>query len=173
MKHFLYLLFLGVILSTAVHAQEGNIKIGADLNQLRNTQGGFFDYSDPEAVNIKVSVWGFVRYPGRYLVPSYVNVRDLLSYAGGPTDEAHLDDLRLFRVNADSSQSLIKFNYDDLLWGEKLTKDKEKIPNLTVGDVLLVPGAPRFYFRDYFSMGLSVFSALISLGILVLNIARK
>lgn len=173
MKQFLYLLFLGLLLTTTMFAQEGNIKIGADLNQLRNTQGGFFDYSDPEAVNIKVSVWGFVRYPGRYLVPSYVNVRDLMSYAGGPTDEAHLDDLRLFRVNQDSSQSLIKFNYNDLLWGEKLTKNKEQIPNLTVGDVLLVPGEPRMYFRDYFNMTLSVVSTLISLSILVLNIARK
>lgn len=173
MKHFLYLLFLGLVLSTALYAQEGNIKIGADLNPYRNNQGAFFDYSDPEAVNIKVSVWGFVRYPGRYLVPSYVNVRDLLSYAGGPTDEAHLDDLRLFRVNPDSSQTLIKFNYNDLLWGEKLTKNKEQIPNLTVGDVLLVPGAPRFYFRDYFSMTLSVVSTLTSLTILILNFVKK
>lgn len=173
MKQMFYFLVLTFLVSQTLFAQEGNIKIGADVSQFRNTQGGFFDYSDPEAVNIKVSVWGFVRYPGRYLVPSYINVRDLLSYAGGPTDEAHLDDLRLFRVNTDSSQSLIKFNYNDLLWGESLTNHKEKIPTLTVGDVLLVPGEPRMYFRDYFNMTLSVVSTLISLSILILNIVKK
>lgn len=165
--------FLFFLLFQLTFAQSGDIKIGADLSQFRNSQGGFFDYSDAEAVNIKVSVWGFVKYPGRYLVPNYITVRDLISYAGGPTDDAHLDDLRIYRVLEDSTQTLLKFSYNDLLWGENLKSSKTKVPNLTVGDVLVVPGEPRLYFRDYFTMTLSVVSTLISLSILILNIVRK
>lgn len=160
------------LLPAFLSAQTGDIKIGADLNQLRNTQGAYYDYSDPEAVNIKVSVWGFVRFPGRYLVPNYINVRDLLSYAGGPTENAHLDDLRVFRILPDSTQTMIKFDYNDLLWGENLKSRKVTAPNVMVGDILLVPGEPRLFFRDYFTMTLSVISTLISLTILIINIVK-
>jgi len=169
-KLFFVLAFF--FLNQIIFSQTGNIKIGADPTNFRNSQGGFFDYSDPEAVNIKVSVWGFVRYPGRYLIPSYSNVKDLLSLAGGPTDDAHLNDLRLYRVAKDSSQQLMRFDYDNLLWGEGDKLARERNTQLNVGDILLVPGEPRLYFRDYFSMTLSIVSVLISLAILILNITK-
>ncbi|MGE5364083.1 MAG: SLBB domain-containing protein [Bacteroidota bacterium] len=172
-KFFLFLCFLTFLSPSLFRAQTGDVKIGADPSNYRNAQGAFYDYSDPEAVNIKVSVWGFVKFPGRYLVPSYINVRDLLSYAGGPTDEAHMDDLRLYRILPDSTQTMLKFNYNDLLWEKDLKSKKLDIPNLTVGDILLVPGEPRLYFRDYFTMTLSVISTLISLAILIINIVQN
>lgn len=171
MKKVYFVLFI-LILPGFIYSQTGDIKIGRDPNIRTATQGGFFDYSDPEAVNIKVSVWGFVRYPGRYLIPSYSNVRDLISYAGGPTDDAHLDDLRLYRNN-DSTQALLKFDYNDLLWDPELKSNRQKPPEIQVGDILLVPGTPRLYFRDYFTMTLQIVSTLISLTILVLNITRR
>lgn len=166
------LLLLFILSNQFLLAQTGNIKIGADPSGWRGTQGGFYDYSDPEAVNIKVSVWGFVKYPGRYLIPSYSNLKDLLSYSGGPSDDAHLDDLRLYRIMPDSTQVLIKHDYNALLRGEDTNLGKEKQASLKVGDILLVPGEPRLYFRDYFSMTLSVVSVLISLAILILNITK-
>lgn len=168
----LVLVVLMFVLNQLLFSQTGNIKIGADPTNYRNSQGAFYDYSDPEAVNIKVSVWGFVRFPGRYLIPNYSNLKDLLSYAGGPTDDAHLNDLRLYRILPDSSQQLLKFDYDELLWGEGTILQKERNTRLNVGDILLVPGEPRLYFRDYFSLTLSVVSVLISLGILILNITK-
>ena len=47
------------------------------------------------------------------------------------------------------------------------------VPKLMAGDILIVPGAPRLYFRDYFSIGLSIFSALTSLVILIFTIVKK
>ncbi len=170
MKYF-FVLFILVGLQTTF-AQDKNVQIGSSLNPHMQSQGGFFDYSDPEAVNIKVSVWGFVRYPGKYVIPDYSNLSDLLSYAGGPTDEAHLDDLRLFRTKPDSTQELMKFNYNDLLWEDNLTMEI-KNPKLQAGDMVLVAGAQRLYTRDYVSLTVSVLSALISLSILILNIAKK
>ncbi|MGE5681604.1 MAG: SLBB domain-containing protein [Bacillota bacterium] len=164
--------FLTLLFSSFVFAQQGNIKIGADVDRYRQNQGGFYDYSDPEAVNIKVSVWGFVRFPGYYLVPSYTNPRELLSLAGGPTDAAHLDDLRIYRVMEDSTQKLLKFSYNDLLWEENLSTTKEKTPSLNVGDVLVVPGAPRLYFRDTLSLVLSVVSTVTTVVILILGLRK-
>jgi hypothetical protein len=173
MKHLLLLLIFLLISSPLVFSQQGNVKIGAEPNQYRQTQGGFYDYSDPEALNIKVSVWGFVKYPGYYLVPTYTTPKELLSYAGGPTDAAHLDDLRIYRVKEDSTQNMIKFSYNDLLWEPDLKTRKDTAPTLLVNDVLVVPGAPRYYFRDNLTMILSIVSAVTSIAILIVGISRK
>lgn len=150
--------------------QEGDTRFGADPRNFQRPQGAFFDYSDPEAINIKVSVWGYVRYPGIYMVPEYSSVMDLVSFAGGPSDDADLEDIRIYRVK-DQAQELIKFNYNDLLW-EKEVKNISPKGDLVAGDVLILPGEPRLYFRDYMSITLSVVSTLISLSILILNIAK-
>ena len=171
MNYFLKPLLLSLFLSIIVFAQNSELQVGSNTNQLRQNQGAFYDYSDPTSLNIKVSVWGFVKYPGKYVIPMESNVYDLLSYAGGPTEDAHLEDLRLFRTMEDSSQSMIKFNYNDLLWDENL-KELKSAPGLEAGDIILVPGSQRLYFKDYLQIGLSVFSALISLSILILNIAK-
>ena len=172
LKFFCLIIF--IIIVNTLQAQIKDYELGADVMGMRyQTQGGYFNYSDPEAVNIKVAVWGWVRYPGKYTVPSYTTVSDLLSLAGGPTDAADLEDLRIYRVNEDSTQSMIKFNYNDLLYESKLESRYRKVPKLDAGDILVIPGEPRLYFRDHFSIWMSLFSVLISLTILVLNIIRK
>ena len=151
-----------------LYAQD-DLQIGSSFDQFRQAQGAFFDYSDPESVNIKVSVWGFVKFPGKYVIPYYSNAYDLLSYAGGPTENANLEDIRIFREGEDSVQTFINLDYDDFLWNKKLTSHKQA-PKVIAGDILLVPGEDRLYFRDYFTLTLSVVSVLISLAILVINI---
>ncbi len=170
MKYFL-LLFVIIAINSSF-AQDKDVQIGSSLNPRMQSQGGYFDYSDPEAVNIKVSIWGFAKFPGKYVIPEYSSLSDLLSYAGGPTDDAHLDDLRLFRTKPDSTQELMKFDYNDLLWEDNLTKEI-KNPKLQAGDMVMVAGTQRLYTRDYVTLTVSVLSALISLSILVLNIVKK
>jgi hypothetical protein len=146
-------------------------ELGADkINGRGNYNGGYFNYSEPQSINIKVSVWGFVKYPGRYFVPINTTVTDLLSYAGGLTDDAHADDLRLYRVLDDGTNKLFNFNYNDLMWGDSLELTKRDIPSLTASDILVVPGSPRLYFKDWASLALSLVSVLISLSILILRI---
>lgn len=163
------LFYFVALLSITINAQE--VRIGSDLNTQRQTQGGFFDYSDPQSLNITVSVWGNVRYPGYYLIPSYLNAKDLLSLCGGPTDAAHLEDLRIYRTKNNESQELIKFDYNDLMWNEDI-KTIVPAPSLEPGDIFVIPGSPRFYFKDYFQITLSIISTLISLTILIINISR-
>lgn len=173
MKKLLIILVV-LILSQKYFAQQNtDIQVGSDPTSSRRGQAAYYDNSEPNAVNIKVSVWGYVRFPGRYLVPDYTTVKDLLSYAGGPADGAELEDLRLLKTLPDSSSSLIKFNYNDLLWGDKLSNKYVKTPRLGVGDVLLVPGRPRLSARDYLQMTLSVVSTVVSITVLVVNLTKK
>lgn len=164
--------FLLIFFSFSIftYAQD-DIRIGTSARDYYRGQGGLYDYSDPETINITVFVWGFVKYPGQYIIPVYSNVNNLLSLAGGPTDDANLDDLRIFRINKDSSQTMIKFNYNDLLWEDDLSGEI-KIPEITAGDILLVPGEPRFYFKDYFSLVTSVIGTLVSIAVLFITIYK-
>lgn len=173
MKKLILLFFLFSSLFPALlFAQQGNVKLGSEMGQYRQYNGGFYDYSDPEAVNIKVSVWGFVRFPGYYLIPSYTTPKELMSLAGGPTDAALLEDLRIYRVREDSTQTLIKFSYNDLLWEKQLSSKKDNSPSLLVGDVLVVPGEPRFYFRDTVSLVVQITTALISVLAFFITISK-
>ena len=174
MKHFNSAFIFILFVCVSIQAQEKDYQLGADVMSFRtNQQGGFFNYSDPEAVNIKVSVWGWCKYPGRYTVPSYTNVLDLISFAGGPSDGAILEDLRIYRIKPDSTQEMIKFSYNDLLYGEELKDGSLKIPKLEAGDVLLMPGEPKIYTKERVSMWTSVLGAVISLTILILNIVKN
>jgi protein involved in polysaccharide export with SLBB domain len=164
------LLFLLLLFPVMVFGQS-DIQIGSSLNQLRQSQGALYDYSDPESVNIKVAVWGFVRFPGRYVIPINSSVNDLLSLSGGPTDDAHLNKLKLIRMAEDSSQVVMDLGYEDVMW-DKEVRVFNSNQEVTAGDILVVPGEQRLYFRDYLSLSLSVVSTLISLSILILNIVK-
>ena len=40
----------------------------------------------------------------------------------------NLDNLKLFRINPDSTQTIIQFDYNDLLWSDKELEKPVKIP---------------------------------------------
>ena len=167
---FIFFACLAVFPFTHSFAQN-DVQIGKSLREYERYRGGQFDYSDPDAINIKVLVWGYVEFPGQYIIPASSSVNDLLALAGGPTPDAHLDDLRLFRINPDSSQTMVKFNYNDLLWNNRLTKDI-KVPQLHAGDILLVPGSPRYFLKDYLGLTLSIVTALSSVAVLIITILK-
>ena len=120
-----------------------------------------------------MQVWGYVRFPGQYIIPATSGVNDLLSLAGGPTQDANIDELKLFRINPDSSQTIIKFNYSDLLWNDNTLSRPLKIPKLHAGDILLVPGSPKWYAKDYVGVVLSIVSTLASIATLLVYIYKK
>jgi hypothetical protein len=162
--------FVSIILSTSLQAQD--ITLGTGSTDTR-FGGGFFNYSDPQTLNIKVSVWGYVRYPGRYQIPIYTTPAELLSYAGGPLEGAELDDLRIYRLREDGSEEIIRLNYNDIIYENKLKTGGRGTLQVKASDILLVPGGPKYYFKDWLSITLSIFSALVSLTILIININRN
>ena len=166
-KNFLLTgILLLTVLSANLFAQE-DIQIGKSLKGNTSYNGAFYDYSNPEGINVKVMVWGYVKFPGQYIIPIASGVNELLSMAGGPIQDANIDDLRLFRINPDSSQTIVKFNYSDLLWNNSDLSIPLKIPGLHAGDILLVPGAPKWFLKDYLSLALSIVSTVASIATLL------
>ena len=127
MKKFVVLVFV-FLFSGLIFAQTQDVQIGSGVNeQLRQNQGALYDYSDPQSVNIKVAIWGFVKYPGRYIIPANTKVSDLLSFAGGPVPDARVNDFRLVRTNPDSSQSVIKLDFNDFLYNSDASRVNNNI----------------------------------------------
>ena len=103
-------------------AQQEDYQLGMNQSYLRQNQGAYYDYSDPDGLNIKVSIWGYVKYPGRYVIPQRSDIKDFISYAGGVSDDSYLDDLRVYKILPDSTQQMMQFNYEDLWWNEELNE---------------------------------------------------
>jgi len=146
-------------------------------NQIFSQQGGFYNYSENDKVNIEVSVWGYVKFPGKYIIPQGSTLVDLVSYAGGPVVDAKLENIRLFRPKNDTlnvtKDEVIKFDYNDIFWGEKVAQNNNRNIILKPGDILVFPGEPRMFFKDNISIVVSIASVLISLAILVVSITSK
>ena len=149
-------------------AQQDDYQLGLNQSYLRQNQGAYYDYSDPDGLNIKVAVWGYVKCPGRYIIPHRSDIKDLISYAGGISDDSYLDDLRIYKMLPDSSQQLLQFNYEDLWWNEELQKSLP-LYKIEAGDVLVVPGRPRLYWEDYLALSLSIVGVLLSLTTLIVT----
>lgn len=170
-KFFVLIFTLFFIPLSALFAQQEDYQIGINQTRLNQNTGALYDYSDPNGINIKVAIWGYVKYPGRYILPSRTDVKDLISYAGGIDDNAFLDDLRIYRVNPDSTQSLIKVDFEELWSGDNLKK-YISLSRLQAGDILIVPGRPRLYWENYFNLALSSLGFLISIATLIITATK-
>jgi len=134
------------------------------------SRSGLYDFSDPGAINIKVAVWGYVSRPGKYVVPDYTTVSDLLSFAGGPSRDSELDDLRIYRTLENGTEEMIKFNYNDIMWENNLNTKIRFTPKLQASDILVIPGSPKLFWTDWFNIGLQIFSITLSIVSLLLAI---
>ncbi|RMI04857.1 MAG: hypothetical protein D6681_08945 [Calditrichaeota bacterium] len=82
---------------------------------------------------ISVNLWGHVRKPGIYNIPSNFGIIDLLSSAGGPLSSARLNDVRIIRKN----QEVITVNIEEFI----KTGNKDLLVPLQPGDVIIVSGS--------------------------------
>ena len=171
MRTNLIVISILIIASSILTAQEDDYQIGINTGLRTYNQGALYDYSDQSGINIKVAVWGYVRFPGKYVIPIRSDIKDLISYSGGVSDNSYLDDLRIYRVDKDSAQQMLKFNYEDLWWSEDL-KSELKLQKLQPGDVLVVPGRPKLYFENYLSLILGVVTTIVSVATLIITINK-
>ena len=112
-----------------------------------------------------------MKYPGYYIIPARSSANDLISLAGGPTQDALMEDIRILRTNLDSSNTIYRYNYNDLLWGDEFN-EPIKFPRLYAGDMIIVPGEPRYFVRQDISFYLSITTALASTAALILSIIK-
>jgi hypothetical protein len=168
MKNIFFIPLFIIIAGSSLFAQD-DVQIGSNFRDRTQTQGGLFDYSDPAGFNIKVQLWGYVKYPGYYVVPANSNLNDILSYAGGPVLDAMMDDIRIYRKTDAGNEELLKYNLDDLLWGDSLAT-QIVFPKLFAGDVILVPGEPRYFVREDIQFFVSISLALATLAVLIISL---
>lgn len=172
---FLILLFVICFLGNITIAQDTKERIGQD--EIIRTGSNYYNYAEKDKVNFEVSVWGYVRSPGKYLIPSGTTFIDLISLCGGPSHEAKLDEIRIVRLKNDTlnvkEDKIIMLNYNDFLWEKKISNTKKDNPSLNPGDVILIPGGPRFSFRENFALILTAVSTLTSIAVLLVTIFRK
>lgn len=98
--------------------------------------GAYYDFRSGTGCDIKVSIWGFVRNPGRYNIPCESTILELLSFAGGPMQGADLRTLKIIRRGGADAPLELK---------EVVPLDLEKYLRLTgissrATDLLLLPG---------------------------------
>ena len=83
----------------------------------------------------QVFVVGKVNRPGGYKVEPSLDVMQALSLAGGATEFAGVDDIKILRRGAGGQQEVFSFNYSDVIRGRRL----EQNIVLQSGDTLVVP----------------------------------
>jgi polysaccharide export outer membrane protein len=86
-----------------------------------------------EIRSLRVSIVGQVAKQGAYPLGSPMTVLDLIARAGGLTEFAKAKDIRIIRKK---DGKILKFNYKEVIRGEKL----EQNVFLENGDTVLVPG---------------------------------
>lgn len=173
---FLFLFFSLFLNSDQTYSQPELERLGTDERGTYNI--AFYNFGDPDKLNIEVSIIGYVKNPGRYLIPSGSKFLDLVSYAGGPLVDAELKDIRILRLKNDTlgiyANNVINLDYDQLFWQKQVnisTFDSD--PVLMPGDFVVFPGEPRLFFRDQLSIILAISSTLISLAILFITILKN
>lgn len=87
-----------------------------------------------EELKIKVRVWGEVTVPGLYIVGDGADLLEIISLAGGPTQDADLGDVRIVRAFGEESR-VIRVDVEEYLDNGS----REAIVVLEPGDTVSVP----------------------------------
>jgi hypothetical protein len=171
MKIKLFIYFVVLLTFPNLTHSQTDIQIGSDRTGTSQS-GALYDYSDQNTVNIKVQLWGYVVFPGYYIVPAGISLNELISLGGGPTEDATLTEIRVVKLKEGSQTRMTKYNYNDLMWEENITSNIPYII-LDAGDVVVVPGEPRYFVRQDIAFYLGIVTALASLAALIISITNN
>jgi hypothetical protein len=115
-----------------------------------------------EAPVFKYYVWGQVRQPGAYRLGTNPDIVELLSAGGGPTDQADISHVVLVRG---IDQKRVPLNLKEVIGSGK------PVP-LTPGDVVIVPRAFWYTFRDELAIVTSL-AIFVNLYFTIANGVKK
>jgi polysaccharide export outer membrane protein len=110
-----------------------------------------------EAVSQIIYVTGQVRNPGKYTFPNTVNVWELLREAGGPSESASLDNVRIIKDRSRGGTTTV-VNVLAAIEGGSV----DNLPDLEAGDTVIVPTVEEVYTGTF---GVNVFGAVVRPGI--------
>ena len=147
-KHLSFILFFVFIVSAPRLEAQILDDGGGSSNTatFANPGGSYYNFTGGSGCDLKVSVWGYVRNPGRYNVPCETNLIDLLSYCGGPIDrgaETFLYRVKVIRRgDADSENEISRVFEIDVDKYLQLTDNPMSTREMLLypGDLVIVDG---------------------------------
>jgi protein involved in polysaccharide export with SLBB domain len=128
----------------------------------------YYYVSKPGELTMELNIWGFVKTPGRYEVPASTDLIKLISYAGGPTENAKLDKVSITRImKTDRGTTFAEYslNLRDMA---HLSPSSLK---LYPGDTVFIDETAWSSFRDIFTVASTV--AIITTAIANVVIANR
>ncbi len=129
-------LILGALLTKPASSQE---LFTPQTTTIGSSAPSYYYIGSGQGLTIAVNLWGFVKNPGRYEVPSSTDLVQLISFGGGPLEHAELDRVNIVRqvLHSDSTYGteVIPVDLRDFQTKGKTT------PLLLPGDTIIVPGS--------------------------------
>ena len=127
--------------TTSLFAQEGQTQITA------RPQGSRYFLGGQDDILMQVNVWGLVRRPGQYMVPYDTDLVNLLSYAGGPLEDAKMKNVKVIRpATGENKSQVIKVDVKKFI----NTGDISIIPKLEPGDTIVVSATAFHHISRFF-----------------------
>src|SRR5574341_1506410 len=132
MKHYsVFPLMALCIASVAAFSQEAS-----PPEENRTTASRYFLGKENEFL-MPVNILGPVNKPGQYMIPSETDLIALIAYAGGFTDYARIDDVRIVRRKGEQKQpKIIKIDLTKFY----TTGDQSLTPPLLPDDTVIIAG---------------------------------
>jgi len=115
-----------------------------------------------------VNVYGAVLKPGVYRLQGRQDLASAVLLAGGPTDRADLDEVRIIRPNGDGTYSTVEVDLQKHL----KTGDKDENPPLRPGDTVNVPeqNALAYQLKNNITIVTSIVASVVSLTFLYIRL---
>jgi hypothetical protein len=76
-----------------------------DQTELSRPRAAQYYLGEQDELLIKVNIWGLVRRPGQYMVPKDTDLISLISFAGGPLDQARMKKVKIIRSSPPAATS--------------------------------------------------------------------
>jgi SLBB domain len=155
------IIFLPLLLATTTDSLFAQGLFNLQNAPVGSNAPSYYYLGGKEGLTIGVNLWGFVRNPGRYEVPSSTDLVQLISLGGGPLEHAQLDGVKIVRqiLQADSTYQTEVIPVDL----KKYQTTGAKTPLLLPGDTIIVPGSTFTLLQEFFALFRDV--ALIFSGI--------
>jgi polysaccharide export outer membrane protein len=139
--NYLYLLIFSLFILCTI-----SNGIAQETGSLLRSRGSVYYLGDEDELLIPVNIWGFVRLPGQYHVPNNTDLVSLLSYAGGPTENAKISNIRIVRTDPRRGNIIYTINVKRFIE----TADERLIPPLKPGDTIIVKGTTFYWISKFF-----------------------
>ena len=145
MKKVGCMLLFNLVLCSAYGFPQG---LSSRVNNMQGQAAQYF-LGSQDQVLMQINVWGFVNQPGQYMVPYDTDLISLLSYAGGPGEDAKIKKIKVVRAsqngNPDENQ-VIEVDVKKFI----NSADPSIIPMLKPGDTVVVTGTTIHFMRNFF-----------------------